>query len=77
MGEIGRVLGVKDDLRAIFTGAENNLRALGPECFLEHTVGTVADAGLAQRAVENDGEAVSLRRTLQKFQGGTLRADGM
>ena len=66
VGEIGRVL-----------GAENNLCALGPECFLEHTVGSVADAGLAQRAVENDGEAVSLRRTLQKFQGGTLGADGM
>ena len=66
VGEIGRVL-----------GAENNLRALGPECFLEHAVGTVADAGLAQRAVENDGEAVSLRRTLQKFQGGALGADGV
>ena len=66
VGEIGRVLGVKDDLRAIFT-----------QRFFEHAVGTVSDAGLAQRAVENDGEAVSLRRTLQKFQGGTLGADGM
>ena len=46
VGEIGRVLGVKDDLRAIFT-----------QRFFEHAVGTVADAGLAQRAVENDGEA--------------------
>ena len=66
VGEIGRVLGAEDDLRAI-----------GTQRFFEHAVGTVADAGLAQRAVENDGEAVSLRRTLQKFQGGALGADGV
>ena len=66
VGEIGRVLGAEDDLRAILT-----------QRFFEDAVGSVADTSLAQRAVENDGEAVSLRRTLQKFQGGALGADGM
>ena len=58
-------------------GREDDFRGVGRERVNEDTVGPVADAGLGQRAVEDDLIAVGLWRHLAEQLRRALRAHGV